>query len=94
MKNLTLLSNLLLVLVTIFALSSCNPDDGTTFELSPSIDLLDEAGFISTTTTTVDPGATLNFRVRAAKGDNPLRTITILEDNVTIADYATRIDID
>lgn len=72
------------VLTLNFLMTSCTEDPlGTDPGLSPSIRLLDGAGFISTSAT-AEAGATLQFRVSVSAGDDPLELLTIQENNQTI----------
>lgn len=80
---------LFLLFATILTLglftTSCTEDDpfGTDSGLSPSIRLVDGVGFISASAT-AEAGATLQFRVSASAGDDPLELLTIKENNQNV----------
>ncbi len=66
-------------------MTSCE-EDGTILPgpgLSPSIRLVGAQGFISTSTT-VESGTLLQFRVTAAPGDDPLELLTITENGSNV----------
>jgi hypothetical protein len=83
-KQLFLLFSIVLTL-SLF-MTSCTEDDpfGGDSSLSPSIRLVDGAGFISASAT-AETGATLQFRVTASAGDDPLELLTIKENGQNIA---------
>lgn len=70
-----------------FLINSCTEDDPfnpTLPGLSPSVRLVGAAGFISTSVTAAI-GDTLQFRVNAAAGDDPLDLLTIQENGQNVA---------
>lgn len=75
-----------IALLSTFFITSCtednplNPGTGN----SPSVRLVDAAGFISTSTV-AEAGDVLNFRLTASAGDDPLDRLTITENNTTVA---------
>lgn len=70
----------------LFLLSSCTEDgliDPGTSQ-SPTIELVTASGFISSSAF-ITVGETMQFRVRAAAGDEDLNLLTIQEDNKNVA---------
>lgn len=87
MKQLTFLTKILFLLLTISFWSSCEEDGtgggGSGFTLPPVVELQSGAGLVSSPTT-VDPGATFMVNVKAEKGDLSMATFTVLEDGIAI----------
>ena len=80
MKKLSILYKLsFLVILAAFFFPSCDPDPILTDD--PSISLVDEAGFISTSTT-IDGSVDFSVRVSASEGSAEMNSLTIYRDNV------------
>jgi len=88
MKNLSLFKVLFLALA-VFAISSCGEDDPADSALSPTVQFLDGVDIVSDDAE-VAPGGTFTVNISAGKGDNPLQSLTIYQDDVKID--ATRIE--
>ncbi|WNJ19553.1 hypothetical protein [Pontibacter sp. G13] len=73
------------------ALFGCGEDDNIT-PSSPDLEFISGSGFI-TDDVTVEPGSTLNFRIRADRGDAALDQLSILENNNPIGDL-TRLTVE
>ncbi len=84
MKYLSSLTKLSLVFFAIFALSSCGTDEsGNEFDTAPSVNLVEEAGFVSADANLA--GETSFFvKVQGIAGTNDIETLTILEDDVKV----------
>ena len=80
MKNL-ILKGLILSGVIIFAGTACDPDP--VVENPPTLDLIDEAGFVSTSAT-LEAGATFDVKVSAAADESPLNVFRVYEDGSLI----------
>jgi hypothetical protein len=80
MKNL-LFKSLLLAGVLAFVGVSCTEDPID--EVPPSITLIDDAGFI-TTSATIEAGSTFKVKVSCAADESPLNAFTVYEDGTQV----------
>ncbi|MFK8102385.1 MAG: hypothetical protein AB8G15_07670 [Saprospiraceae bacterium] len=86
MKNLIFLQKTILFSLVLLLAIACGKDDETITPVdnSPTIDLVDEATFISSDTD-LEPGSAFQVKLSASQGTSPLNTLTIMEDNVKVA---------
>ncbi len=86
MKNLIFLQKTILCSLVLLLAIACGKDDETVTPIdnSPTINLVDEATFISSDTD-LAPGSTFQVKLSASQGTSPLNTLTIMEDNVKVA---------
>lgn len=86
MKKLSLLTKLYFLAIVIFAVSSCETDEDPFIpsDNPPIISLVSEAGFLSEDAT-LSAGETINVKVSASQGTNPMNALTIYEDGVKVA---------
>lgn len=77
MKNLLKLSSLALMLVLV--MTACDTDPADPVDTRPSIELVDEAGFIAFDSD-LTPGETFKVKVSAVSGTNPLNSLEVLAD--------------
>lgn len=85
MKKLTFLKKTALLSLLLLLVIACGKDDEVTTPISnaPSINFVDEAGFISADADLI-PGTSFIVKLSATQGTSPLNTLTIMEDNVKV----------
>lgn len=62
--------------------ASCNNDDTDPTSGNPTIELVAEAGFASGSAALVGTGEPIRVKVRAAKGDSPLNSLTVFQNSI------------
>jgi hypothetical protein len=82
MKNLLFKSLFLAGVLVVFG-TACDPDP-VVEENPPSLSLVDEAGFI-TTSATLDAGSTFSVKVSASADESPLNAFSVYEDGVKVS---------
>lgn len=80
MKKILWIFASVLLLSSLFVSTGCGDDEGTGTDLSPLVIL--KTG--DTENVVVGPNATVSVTVEATKGTNPLKSLTVLENNVKV----------
>jgi hypothetical protein len=95
MKRLSLLGSLVLAVLAMLTYTSCEETPGGgpgPSENPPIVELVGGAGFV-TGDVEESPGATISLNVTGLSGDADMQSLEILEDGVTLTDYATRVSV-
>jgi len=88
MKNLVRLSNLLLAVVFLFALTSCEPEPVINpIATPPRADFAFENGFLSSDAT-ITGNELIRVKLSANQGDSPMESVEFLENGVRISDFS------
>lgn len=85
MKKLNYLLGLLVLVAFGLTFTACSDDDDDDGVIGPSVELLNETGYISANYTAT-PNETLMFKVDVRKGDANLETLVMKRDDVQIGD--------
>jgi len=86
MRRFFQLPTMMLLAASLFLVNACTTDDNPPIVISPTAQLIDEAGFL-TFDSEVAVGDSIRVKLSAAQGDNPMNAVTFLQDGVQITDF-------